>query len=123
MKAKTMSEVIRQPVSTTQISAVMLRSENTETSSTDVSDSQLFLIDKVEVRKDFLEIKFQISGTRRHGNKVSSFQQDMIKTFPARELKTLWIWVAVVTHINIQNRAGEDWLRNETRFFARTREN
>lgn len=101
MKAKTMSEVIRQPVSTTQISAVMLRSENTETSSTDVSDPQLFLIDKVEVRKDFLEIKFQISGTRRHGNKVSSFQQDMIKTFPARELKTLWIWVAVVTHINI----------------------
>lgn len=101
----------------------MLRSENTETSSTDVSDPQLFLIDKVEVRKDFLEIKFQISGTRRHGNKVSSFQQDMIKTFPARELKTLWIWVAVVTHINTQNRAGEDWLRNETRFFARTREN
>lgn len=51
------------------------------------------------------------------GIKYHHFQQDMIKTFPARELKTLWIWVAAVTHINIQNRAGEDWLRNETRFF------
>lgn len=38
----------------------------------------------------------------------------MIKTFTIRELKTLWIWVAVVTHRNTQKGAGEDWLRNET---------
>ena len=57
------------------------------------------------------------------GIKYHHFQQDMIKTFPTIGLKTLWIWVAVVTHIIMQNRAGEDWLRNETRFFARIREN
>lgn len=52
------------------------------------------------------------------GIKYHHFQQDMIKTFPARGLKTLWIWVAVVAHINVQKRAGEDWLRNETSLFG-----
>lgn len=108
MKAKTMSEIIRQPVSTTQISAVMLRSENTETSSTDVSDPQLFLIDKVEVRKDFLEIKFQISGTRRHGNKVSSFLAGHDQNLPSQRAQdTLDLGGSCDTHKHTeQSRRG-----------------
>lgn len=84
-----------------------------ERSSPDVSDSQLFLIDKVEVRKDFLEIKFQISGTRRHGNKVSSFSAGHDQNLPNhRAQDTLDLGGSCDTHKHaeqIRRRLAKKW--------------